>query len=108
MALPDKFDTQVGAHGSLLSGGQKVRIALARAMISRPSYLLLDEFSAALDSESELEIIRILHSISTTTSVVTFTHSSRIMEAASVLWIIKDGKVVATGSYAELATTHGI
>ncbi len=102
MTLPDKFDTQVGTNGNLLSGGQKVRVALARALISQPSYLLLDEFSAALDGESELEIIKILQSISATMSIITFTHSPHVMEAASVVCVIKNGKVAATGSYTEL------
>ncbi|CAI9607983.1 unnamed protein product, partial [Staurois parvus] len=53
MGLPDKYDTNVGAHGSQLSRGQKQRIAIARAIIRDPKILLLDEATSALDTESE-------------------------------------------------------
>ena len=56
MTLPDQYDTQLGEIGKSLSGGQKARIAIARALIRDPKYLLLDEATAALDRISESEI----------------------------------------------------
>ena len=56
MTLPDQYDTQLGEIGKSLSGGQKARIAIARALIRDPKYLLLDEATAALDRISECEI----------------------------------------------------
>jgi ABC-type multidrug transport system fused ATPase/permease subunit len=60
MSLPEQYDTQVGLNGSMLSGGQKSRICLARALIKRPSILLLDEVTSALDEASEEAIIQTL------------------------------------------------
>lgn len=82
MTFPQKYDTQVGDSGSLLSGGQRARIAIARALIKRPHYLLLDEPTAALDAESEKEIIPPLLRLKETTTIILFTHSEALKSIA--------------------------
>jgi len=83
----------VGTGGSLLSGGQQARIALARALIKQPVFLLLDEPTSALDSSSEQELIPPLLTLKHSTSIIIFTHSEALTQIADVLYEIKEGTV---------------
>lgn len=91
--FPKKYDTQVGSTGCMLSGGQRARIALARALIRRPQYVVLDEPTSSLDHDSEHEILSPLQALRETTSVVIFTHSDTLMGIADRLYSVEDGHV---------------
>jgi ABC-type multidrug transport system fused ATPase/permease subunit len=101
-SLPEGYETDIGEDGSRLSGGQRARVALARAVLKGPSVLLLDEVTAALDRKNEREIIAMLQELSKTKTVVVFTHSEAVMKAADVVHVVSDGTVKSSGSFDEV------
>ena len=100
--LPDGLETEVGERGIGLSGGQRQRLALARALVRRPSVLLLDDTTSALDPTTEAKVLANLRSaLSATTVVVVASRPSTIALADDVLFL-SDGRVVAHGQHEEL------
>lgn len=105
--LPHGFATHVGTSGSRLSGGQKQRVALARAVIRQPTILLLDEATAALDSESE-QLIRIaLRQISQSLTTVSIAHRLATAKEADNIIVVQHGHVVQQGSHHDLIVVDG-
>ena len=92
--LPQKLDTIVGERGMKLSGGQRQRISLARALISSPEILILDEPTSSLDKESEELIFDSLKKISKFTTIILVTHDDKILSLADKIYLIKDGNVI--------------
>ncbi len=92
--LPHKLDTIVGERGMKLSGGQRQRISLARALISSPEILILDEPTSSLDKESEELIFDSLKKISKFTTIILVTHDDKILSLADKIYLIKDGNVI--------------
>ncbi|WP_433724460.1 ATP-binding cassette domain-containing protein [Nocardia sp. CA-129566] len=72
--LPDGIDTCIGEGGRLLSGGEKQRLSIARALIAKPSILFLDEASSALDSDTETAILNLLRALAADTTIIAITH----------------------------------
>eukprot|EP01040_Poterioochromonas_malhamensis_P009556 gene9556-10375_t len=93
-AFPDGYKTQVGQGGCLLSGGQRARIALARALVKQPKYLLLDEPTASLDAESEKELIPPLESLKSSSTIILFTHSDVLKNISDVVHTIEEGAIL--------------
>jgi len=101
--LPEGYSTQVGPRGSALSGGQRARVALARAVLKKPRLLLLDEVTAGLDKENEQVLVATLQGLCTGgCSVVVFTHSQAVMQACNLLHLLVDSSTVVSGTYDEL------
>lgn len=96
------YQTKIGDNGSGLSGGQKARIALARALIKKSPILLLDEVTASLDTSNEAEIISLLKRISSSRTVIVFTHSRALMEACDIVHILHEGKLQCSDKYDDL------
>ena len=100
--LPQGYDTVLGEAGLKISVGQRQKLCLARAMLTNPSILLLDEFTSAADAESEMEIHRVLRDFMKGRTCFVITHRLNTLEIAHRIVVIDDGKVAAEGSHGEL------
>lgn len=106
--LPDGLDTIVGERGARISGGQKQRLAIARAIIRNPRILVLDEATSALDSESERLIQSALHELMKSRTTFVVAHRlSTVKEAHSIL-VLQDGAIVEEGTHRELVSGNGL
>ena len=100
--LPEQLDTLVGERGVTLSGGQRQRVALARALARRPSLLLLDDTTSALDPATEMAVLGNLRSaLADTTVVMVASRPSTIALADDVLFV-EDGRITAHGTHDQL------
>lgn len=100
--LPDGLETVVGERGARLSGGERQRVALARALLAKPALLVLDEPTSALDPAGETAIIQSLKMLKPGTRVVTISHRPALARAANHIVVLREGRVVAEGTWAEL------
>ena len=91
--LPDGMHTMVGEHGARFSGGQRQRLAIARAVIRRPRLLLLDEPTSALDPEAEEAICQTLGALAGETTVLVISHQSALLGVANDVYRVVDGSV---------------
>ena len=108
MALPDGYDTMVGEGGSTLSGGEKQRISIARAILKDAPVLLLDEATASLDVENETLIQTALSRLIADKTVLVIAHRMRTVAGADKIVVLSDGTVAEEGSPKELAEKNGV
>ena len=101
--LPDGFDTLVGDRGIRLSGGQLQRIMIARELFKNPVLLILDEATSALDSVSEQAIRRSMERLRGTVTMVIIAHRLSTIRHADTIFLMDEGRLIASGSYDELA-----
>lgn len=101
-SLPHKFDTYIGAKGVQLSGGQRQKIAIARAIIRKPSLIILDEATSALDSISEFKIKNTINDLAKDSIVIVITHRLSILDIADNIYVIKSGRLAESGTHNEL------
>jgi ATP-binding cassette, subfamily B, bacterial len=107
-SLPDGVDTLVGDRGYRLSGGEKQRVAIARLLLKAPDFVVLDEATAHLDSESELAVQRALKKVlAGRTSVVIAHRLSTVREADQIL-VVEAGRIVERGRHADLLAAGGL
>jgi ABC-type multidrug transport system fused ATPase/permease subunit len=97
--LPDGMDTQVGERGTKISGGQRQRLGIARAMFTRPHLLVLDEATSSLDGETEADISEAIHALRGSTTVVMIAHRLSTVRDADIVIYMDKGEVVATGTF---------
>ena len=100
--LPDGVDTQVGERGARISGGQRQRLGIARAMFTRPHLLVLDEATSSLDGEIEANISDAIHALRGSTTVVIIAHRLSTVRDADRVVYLSQGKVLATGTFDEV------
>ena len=101
-SLPNGIDTEVGERGARISGGQRQRLGIARAMFTRPHLLVLDEATSSLDGETEASISDSIQALRGSTTVVIIAHRLSTVRDADMVVYLSNGKVVATGSFEEV------
>ena len=101
-SLPAGIDTQVGERGARISGGQRQRLGIARAMFTRPHLLVLDEATSSLDGETEASISEAIHALRGSTTVVIIAHRLSTVRNADKVVYLSNGKVLATGTFEEV------
>ena len=104
-ALPDGYETRIGEVGSMFSGGERQRIAIARAILKDAPILLLDEFTSAIDPTSERRILDALFQAMRDKTVIVVTHRMAIVERAHGVVFIQNGVVRAQGTHGDLLQT---
>ena len=107
MALPDAYETKVGAGGQDLSGGEKQRLSIARTILQDPDILILDEATAAMDTETEASIQKALSELQRDRTTLAIAHRLSTLRDADTLAVISDGKVVESGTHKELMQKKG-
>ena len=105
--LPDQLDTVLG-EGAVVLGGQKQRIALARALIKKPNLLLLDEATSALDNETERDVQNAINLVSKYTTIVIIAHRLSTVRRSDKIVVMDNGKISETGTYDELMSQNGL
>jgi ATP-binding cassette, subfamily C, bacterial len=101
-ALPKGLDTIIGDQGVKLSGGQRQRLGIARALLTKPAVLLLDEAMSALDAQSEAELLHTLNELRKEMGILLVAHRLAAARTADVICVFEGGRVVEAGSWNEL------
>src|SRR5262249_9431666 len=107
MSFARGYETPVGEHGLQLSGGQRQRVAIARALIKNALIILLDEATAALDSESELQVREAIEHLCQGRTTLVIAHRLHTVSHAQCIQVVEDGRVVESGRHEELLRTGG-
>ena len=108
MALPDGYNTMVGEGGSTLSGGEKQRISIARAILKDAPVLLLDEATSSLDPENEVEVQQAIEELVKDRTVVMIAHKLKTIASADQIIVLDQGEVKEIGTHKELMDNHGL
>jgi len=107
MSFPLGYDTPVGEHGTQLSGGQRQRIAVARALIRNAPIILLDEATAALDSESEKQVQEAIEHLCRNRTTIVIAHRLHTITHADAILVVEGGEIVERGQHDELLRRNG-
>lgn len=108
MRLPKGYDTQVGEGGCTLSGGEKQRISIARAILKDAPVVLLDEATASLDPENEVEVQRAINRLIAGRTVIVIAHRLKTIKNADNIIVLEEGHVVEQGRHQELLDKDGV
>lgn len=107
-ALPQGYDTVVGEGGSRLSGGEKQRVSIARAMLKDAPIIILDEATASIDPENERDIQRAIRALTAGKTIIAIAHRIATIENADQIIVMNEGKVAQSGTHESLMGEEGI
>ncbi|KAF2469169.1 uncharacterized protein BDR25DRAFT_229918 [Lindgomyces ingoldianus] len=107
MTFPDKYETKVGERGLRLSGGEKQRVAIARTILKDPRIIMLDEATAALDTETEQHIQEAFQTLATGRTMLIIAHRLSTITHADQILVLHKGKVAERGTHEELLDRNG-
>jgi ABC-type multidrug transport system fused ATPase/permease subunit len=108
MGLPDGYNTIVGDRGHNISGGERQRLSIARALLKNPPILILDEATSQLDTESEVLVQTALDKLMKNRTVFVIAHRLSTVRQADRIVVLEDGKIEAIGRHEELLETDGL
>lgn len=108
MSLPDGYDTVIGEGGASLSGGEKQRISIARAIMKNSPVIILDEATANVDPENEAELTKAIEELTKEKTIIMIAHRLKTVEHADQIIVIDGGRIVQQGKHAELMQQDGI
>ena len=106
--LPNKFETLIGENGIRLSGGEKQRISIARAMLKKSSIILLDEATSSLDADTETKIQEAIKLLTNNKTTLVIAHRLSTIKNSKKIYVIEEGKVVAEGDHENLLKNSSI
>ena len=108
MALPNGFDTVVGEGGGTLSGGEKQRISIARAILKNAPIIILDEATASIDPENEHLIQQAISELTKGKTIITIAHRLATVQNADQILVVSDGRIAEHGTHEQLLAENGI
>ncbi len=106
-ALPEQLDTNVGERGVKLSGGEKQRLSIARALLKNQPILILDEATASVDSKTEKLIQDALDNLMSTRTAFVIAHRLSTIQNADCIYVLEHGEIIEKGTHAELLSLNG-
>jgi len=106
--MPNGFDTVIGENGVRLSGGEKQRLSIARAILKKSKVILLDEATSSLDAETEDKIQKAINYLTKNKTTIVIAHRLSTILNSDKIYVIDSGKVVAQGNHTELMSTSSI
>ena len=107
-ALPDGYDTLIGESGGTLSGGEKQRISIARAILKNAPIIILDEATSSVDPENEEELQRAIAELTHDKTIIMIAHRLKTVRGADQILVLDDSHIVQSGTHAELIQQKGL